>query len=307
MEDMGDDIIRPRASAQQGVLSRWQLLQDTGAGAADWATADLRRPFSGVYLTGWGPITPRQTWLAATLTAPETALDRAAAGAFWEILRDTGHLITVVRPGNRGRNRSGRLVVRYSRTLEGNVVTVDGIRVTTPERTIIDLWPHLSPWARSKMLREALRKQVTTPALLLAAIHSHQRRAGVGVLRAEILDRIHLPFDRCRSDAEAYGLVILDDAGVEIPQVNERFADEEADFCWADRRDITEIDGPQWHRFKEDDARKTVIWTRAGYRVRRIDSELVFREPAALLRLAPPPVRRPKTHTPTWRNGRRTG
>ena len=286
--------IRRHATAQDGVFSRWQLDRDADgyADRADWATRDLRRLFPGVYVTGWGPITQSQLWRGATLTAPQTSLQVASAAGLWKIRLDPGAFVTVVRPGCRGANNSRLLRVAYSTTLAGNTTVVDGISTTTAERTIIDLWPHLEPWDRSKMLREALRIGATTPRALLAAIHAHPRRVGVGLLRAEALARLELPFDRCKSDAEAFGLVVLQDAGVEIPVVNGTFAGVEADFCWPGLKRIVEIDGPQWHKFKEEDARKTAIWIAAGFDVKRISSDLVFADPPELLRVAPPPTRR---------------
>lgn len=287
---MDADELRIRASRQNGIASRRQLLDDgMTAGSADWAARSLRRPFAGVYLTGWAPLSTRQEWHAATLTTLDTGLAFASAAGFWEMRRDPGHFVTVVRPGNRGRSRYGRLVVAYSSTLAGNVVTVDGLRVTTPERTIIDLWPHLADRDRAKMLREALRRDVTTIERLALAIERHRRRQGIAGLRAELARMTGLPFHRCKSDGEAYGLAVLAAAGVEIPRVNVQIAGKEADFSWPALRDIVEIDGPQWHRFKEDDARKTAIWTAAGYRVRRIGTELLFAEPTELPRLTPPP------------------
>jgi hypothetical protein len=280
--------VRRIASRQHGLVARWQLIAaGLSPDAAERALRHLRKPLPGVGLTGWGPITQQQLWRAAVLTAPNTSLSRTSAAAYWEIRRDAGRLLTVTRPGNRGRNRSGRLQVSYSRTLEGDVILVDGLAVTTTARTIIDLWPGLPHSGRSKMLREALRLRRVTVAELLAAAHRHRQRPGLTSMVTEITARMRLPFDRCRSDAEAFGLVILDEAGRPIPRVNERFAGEEADFCWPDRREIVEIDGPQWHRFKEEDARKTAIWTAAGFRVQRLGSERLFAEPASLLRIAP--------------------
>jgi hypothetical protein len=280
--------LRRIASTQHGLVARWQLVEaGLSDDAAERALRALRKPFAGVGVTGWGPMTQHQLWRAAVLTAPQTSLSRMSAAAYWEIRRDNGRLLTVTRPGNRGRTHSGRLQVSYSRTLDGDVVVVDGLSVTTPARTIIDLWPGLYRTPRSKMLREALRLQRVTAAGVLAAAHRHRQRSGLASLVAEVTARMRLPFDRCRSDAEAFGLVVLDEAGRPIPQVNERFAGEEADFCWPDRGEIVEIDGPQWHRFKEEDARKTAIWTAAGFRVQRLSSERLFAEPASLLHLAP--------------------
>ncbi len=280
--------VRRIASRQRGLVARWQLIAaGLSPDAAERALHHLRKIFPGVVVTGWGPITQEQWWRAATLTAPRTTLSRTSAAAFWDIRRDQGRVLTVTRVGNRGRNRCGRLQVSYSRTLDGDVIVVDGLPVTTVTRTIIDLWPTLSRTARSKMLREALRLRRTTAVELLAAVHRHRTRRGVTSLATEITARMRLPFDRCRSDGEAYGLVVLDDAGFPIPRVNERFAGEEADFCWPDRKEIIEIDGPQWHRFKEEDARKTLIWTAAGFRVQRLTSERLFTDPQSLLDLAP--------------------
>lgn len=284
--------IRELASRQDGLVGRWQLATEEDAlkcARADWALRDLRRVFPGVCITGWGPLTQRQIWRAATLTAPDTALHVASAAGLLGMRPDPGRFVTVVRPGNRGANRSGRLRVAYSTTLEPDLTVADGIPTTTAERTLVDLWPHLHAHDRSKMLREALRLGLTTAPALLSALHRHRRRLGATALRTEVLARIDLPFDRCKSDGEAFGLVVLQDAGVPIPEVNARFAGEEADFCWPDLRHIIEIDGPQWHRFKEEDARKTATWVAAGFRVDRIPSDLVFAEPQELLRLAPPP------------------
>jgi hypothetical protein len=249
---MDADELRRRASTQDGLASRRQLLDDgMTAGATDWAARSLRRPFAGVYLTGWAPLSTRQEWHAATLTTPETGLGFASAAGFWEMRRDPGHFVTVVRPGNRGRSRYGRLVVAYSSTLAGNVVTVDGLRVTTPERTIIDLWPHLAGRDRATLLRVAVRREVTTIERLALAIVRHRRRQGIAGLRAELARMTGLPFHRCRSDGEAYGLAVLAAAGVEIPRVNVRIAGEEADFSWSAPRDIVEIGGPKWPRYLE--------------------------------------------------------
>ena len=79
-----------------------------------------------------------------------------------------------------------------------------------------------------------------------------------------------------------------------MPRVNERIAGEEADLCWPERRVIIEIDGPQYHRFREEDERKQARWEAAGYTVHRLPSQAVYDEPARLVALAPM-GRRPST------------
>jgi very-short-patch-repair endonuclease len=67
-----------------------------------------------------------------------------------------------------------------------------------------------------------------------------------------------------------------------------RIAGEEADLTWPERSRIIEIDGPQYHQFAAEDARKQRIWESAGYTVRRIASDLVYEAPARLIALAGP-------------------
>lgn len=291
---MHPDPLRPFAIQQQGLASREQLLD---AALSPWhirqAVAGLRAMFPGVYLTGWGPVSRYLFWWAATLTTPRTVLSHTSAGAFWGIAKEAGLWVTVTRPGTRGTSRHRNLLVHYSAALTGQVVDIDGLRVTSPERTIIDIWPLVTVREREKMLREALRKRVTSVPKLLLALRAHRGRRGLRSLRATVRRWSRLPFHRCRSDAEAYALVILDEAGVREPLVNAIVAGEEADFSWPqpDVMRIIEIDGPQWHLFKEEDARKTAIWTAAGFRVRRLPSDELFADPSLLLALAPPAQR----------------
>jgi len=48
---------------------------------------------------------------------------------------------------------------------------------------------------------------------------------------------------------------------------------------------IIEIDGPQYHLDAIEDARRTRVWTLAGYDVRRISSTDVYRHPERLVAL----------------------
>ena len=106
------------------------------------------------------------------------------------------------------------------------------------------------------------------------------------VLKNLCLRYAAVPYARTKSDAEARGLELLVDGGVALPQVNVRVAGEEADYVWGNRKEIIEIDGPQFHQFRDEDERKARVWNRAGYSVRRLPSDAVYSDPAALLRLA---------------------
>jgi hypothetical protein len=272
--------------AQASLVGCWQML---GAGM----TVDEVRTFcrharqvgDGVYMTGHGRMTREQKRWAAVLTAPDRYLAFVSAGAAWEIRGWTGSYEVVVRPGSGGPQRFGDVLVCRSTTLAGHTTLLDGLPITTPERTISDLASRVRGAAAEKMVREAIRLGLTTWPRMDAHLHQARGRRGVAGLRDYVARFSSLPFDRCRSDAESMGLQVLAEAGRPIPQVNVRIAGEEADFCWPDRRLIIEIDGPQWHMFAEEDARKTAIWAAAGWTVRRIPSGRVFDAPHELIAL----------------------
>ncbi len=182
----------------------------------------------------------------------------------------------------------GRLLVCRSRKLDRDVTVRDGIRITTAARTLLDLVPGLGVGATKRAFREALRLKVTTRGHLRATLARHPGRRGSRLL-ADLVDRYgRVEYQRTRSDAEGRALEVLQDAGLELPRVNTRIAGEEADLAWPAHRVIIEIDGPQYHRFPEEDARKARAWRRARYSVRRIPSDRVYDEPEALIALAPP-------------------
>ena len=240
----------------------------------------------GVYALSAAPLSRRQRWMAATLTLPKTYLSHASAAACWGFRPFDGTFETVSRPGGGGPRQIAKLLVSRSRTLSGDTTRHLGIPITTPARTLIDLAPHIDAAATGRAVREAVRLEVTTMDEIAATLDRHPLRRGTAELGRRVRRYRTLPYARTRSPAEARALEVLHDAGVEIPLVNERIAGEEADLIWPHRRRIVEIDGPDYHRFRDEDARKEAHWRAAGWDVRRIPSDAVFNDPARLVALA---------------------
>jgi very-short-patch-repair endonuclease len=285
-----DDALRTLAARQMDVVAHWQLL-DAGA-TPGMIRHRVRRHgwhvvHDGVYALTQAPLTNGQRWIAATLTTPDTYLSHGSAAARYGIRRMTSvRLQTVVRPGNGGPRRIGTLWVTRSLTLEGDTTVHQGVRMTTPERTVVDLAAGTDVKATRRLMREALRLRLTKPLRLVATATRHRTQRNALLIAETAARYASLPYGRTRSDAEALALELLHDAGVEPPHVNRRIAGEEADLSWPARRLIIEIDGPQFHRFADEDARKQGIWEGAGFRVRRIPSDAVHDEPARLIVLA---------------------
>jgi very-short-patch-repair endonuclease len=287
-----DEPLRRLAAKQADLVAAWQLRR------LGWswrmiqrraANHGWRRVHGGVFALTHSRLTRRQRWIAATLTTPESVLSYASAGDLWGFRPFYASFETITRPGSGGPRRQGGLLICRSRTLEGNVVVRDGIQVTTPERTLIDLAAQLPERATGKAFREAIRLKLTSARDLLPIVRRHQGRRGTAQLGRLAARYSSLPYARCRSDAEARALEVLHDEGVELPKVNIRIAGQEADLSWPARRLIVEIDGPQYHLFADEDARKQRVWEGAGYTVRRIESDATFDDPERLLRLACPP------------------
>jgi very-short-patch-repair endonuclease len=279
------DVLRRLAAAQAGCVAVWQLR------AADWSPSkvrhgvrELRRVHEGVYLTGDAPITRLQRWWGATLTAPGSFLGFASAGAAHEIRPWEATFEVIVRQGSGGPRRQDGLLI--CRTKHLHTTTLHGLPITTPERTLADLWPRLDHKAQAHMLRNAIRLKRLTPSSLAAHLREASARQRPQTLSDQLTKYTNLKLHRCRSDAEALAVVTLADAKLPTPDINRRIAGEEADLSWPDRRFILEIDGATYHQDKLEDARKTAVWRAAGWDVDRLPADVVYEDPEQLTRAA---------------------
>ena len=284
-----DSHLRALAARQADVVAAWQLREAGWSWnkVKHWARSrGWRRIHPGVYALNAAPLTRVQLWFAATLTAPGTVLSHGSGGACFGFYRFERSYEVVTRPGNGGRRRQGGVLVFRSKRLEGEVTLHEGIPITTAARVLVDLAPGLSDKRLGRAFREAIRLKTTSAGRVLACVESHSGSRVLGDLATRYA---RIPYQRTRSDAEGRALEILHDAGIEPPRVNVRISGEEADLVWTGRKLIVEIDGPQFHQFREEDARKERVWRAAGYTVRRIPSDAVYGDPARLVAAAASP------------------
>ena len=275
------------SSRQEDIFARWQLL------GADW-TNDMvrhratdeawRTVHSGVYTRCHGPLTQRQLWIAAVLTAPGSFLAGFSATALHGYWSGDGDHETVVRAGSGGPRRYPGLLVLRSSTLDGATDKKAGIPVVSAERALVDVAADLSRIGQlGKAFREASRLKCLDAHSLGRALRGQRGTAALAALCERYAT---IPYYRCRSDAEARGLEILWDAGFVLPRVNWKLRGPRPDFWWPQVRFIIEIDGDQYHQFPDEDARKQALWEGAGNTVARIDSQDVYYRPERLIALA---------------------
>ena len=243
----------------------------------------LHRLHRGVYAVGHPGVSLRGRFRAAVLACGRgTALGYFAAAADWGFIpwKDRDIEVVVTRGVTR---RIEGVRVHRSRSLGRRDVRIrDGIAMTSPARTLLDLAAVLPERALRRAARQAQAlKLVSIRELLEIADRSNGHR-GAAKLRAVVADG---PAPT-RSPLEDMLLDLLDGAGIPRPEVNAplRLGGRTIipDLLWRAQRLAVEADGVTWHDHKlvrEHDADKQAILEAHGFRVVRITHDQVLRHP----------------------------
>jgi len=260
------------AGRQHGLMTSAQLI---AVGLNDSAIAKrvdagrLHSLYRGVYAVGHSRLSQEARWLAAVLAAGEGAvLSHLAAAVHWRIWRRKATGIDVTVPGQR-RSRGG-FTVHRCRNLDPRDTTIhQGIPITTPARTLVDLAGVLTAPQLANVIHEAAfrnrfdaarteeamgRAQGRPLSVLHAALHAHA--SGSAGTRSALEDRF------------------LDHWQGPEPLVNTKLHGIEVDFHWPDQDLVVEIDGPghERPRTRADDAQRDERLKAAGTTVVRIPS-----------------------------------
>jgi hypothetical protein len=268
-----DALIAALAGRQHGVVARWQLLAlGLGHGAIDHRVARglLHPVHRGVYAVGHAVLSRHGVWMAAVLAAgPNAVLSHRSAAALWGIRDGGGRDVDVTVA--RDRKRPG--IRAHRAALAPDEITIeDGIPVTTPARTLLDLAEQLTPQRLERAVHEAEYRRLTSPLPLEALLTRHQGRRGTAAL-TKIVDRGNIGATLTKSDLEIMFLAFLDDHQIPRPLVNEPIGPYTVDALWPHQRLVVELDSRQAHQttraFEHDRARDRdlLVW---GYSVLRI-------------------------------------
>lgn len=214
---------------------------------------------------------------------PGTALSHVSAAALWE-LRPTAATYIDVTVRRSGRAKRPGLRVHRPRTLRATELTTrDGIPVTTPARTILDL-AALKHIRLQRILDQAEILELTDYPALDAVARAHPGHRGATRLQTAI--RTHVAGTTLtRSDLEERFFRLCDDHGLPRPHVNETPEGREVDFLFDPQRLIVETDSWQFHRtrraFENDRARDAHHLSR-GYRTLRITHRALKADPTSV-------------------------
>jgi very-short-patch-repair endonuclease len=272
-----DAAIAELASGRRGLVSRDQLLaldMSPSAITRRLATGRLHEIHQGVYAVGHRAITREAELLAAVMAGGgDSVLAHASAAELWglplELERDI-HVISAT-----SESRPGIVFHRNALSPE-EVTTHKNIRVTTPERTIVDVANGLSVAQLEHLIRQARYEHLVSNASLATVADAHRGARGMRNLR-RALDLSAESGGVSRSNLERRFLRFIRRYGLPRPELNYRIELPQrtvyADCAWPRQRLIVELDSRMAHHnefaFEADRARDRDLLI-AGWRTTRV-------------------------------------
>lgn len=226
--------------------------------------------FRGVYRLAGAPVTWMSTLCAAVLAGrPPAAAAMRSAASLWAIDGGDRRLQELMCPRWR-RERSPTLIVHETKDLdERDLTVVHGIRVTTVERTLLDLGAVRHPLTVERALETALREELTTLPELRSTLRRRGKRGrnGAGVLR-NLLDQRDPDRRLTESTMEMRLLQVLRAHGLPEPVTQFEIRDggrfvARVDAAYPDLRIALEYESFAWHSAREaivkDNARRNAV------------------------------------------------
>jgi len=273
-----DVAVAQMAAEQWGVLGLDEL-RACGLSAAEVTVrcrnGRLHRLHRGVYAVGHANPPVHGRWLAAVKACrPGAVLSHRAGGASWGFIDWDERCYPEVTVAGESRSRHPGIKVHRTRHLDPiDITRHDGIPVTTPARTIVDLAGAVPHRALRRAVRRAQGLHRVNVRQLLEALDRLGPRRGSARLR-RIVARGPAP---TRSELEDVVLELILGGGLAHPDVNAPLTISGRriipDFRWPEQRLVVEADGAAWHDgqvAREDDAERQALLEEAGERVLRV-------------------------------------
>jgi Transcriptional regulator, AbiEi antitoxin/Protein of unknown function (DUF559) len=278
-----DEQIASLADGQGGVVERGQLRAlGFSASAIDRRVraGRLHPRFRGVYAVGHRVVGPDGLrWAAVMACGPTAVVSHLSAAATWSLQRSATRIVDVT-VGLGGREAPPGVRLHRTRSLPPDEITrLDGLPITTPARTLLDLAASGLNRTRLELAVDRAEKQSLLDfAELRELLARYPGRPGTPSLKA-VLAAYSAPLDT-RSELEELVLELCDAHGLPRPLVNCVIEGEVRDFCWPSRRLVVEADSYSWHSSPSAlnaDRERDVQLTLAGWRSLRFTYAQVTR------------------------------
>ena len=194
-------------------------------------------------------------------------LSHRSAAALWCIRPSAGAGVDVTVSGRRAGQAPGHPAPPRALWRAQDIRIRDGIPVTSPARTLVDLADVVSRRAVERAFDEAEYLRLDCTGLTPIA-----GRPGLGRLR-DVLAHHEAGSTRTRSELEERFLELCAGRGLPAPEVNARLNGHEVDFLWRGAGLVVELDGRAAHdtrRAFERDRMRDAELAVAGQRVVRV-------------------------------------
>jgi very-short-patch-repair endonuclease len=242
-----DRAIAELAERQHGVVATWQLLElglthdDIGYRAQ---AGRLHRIHRGVYAVGHRKLTREGHRMAAVLAyGAQAVLSHRSAAAHWGI-GHASYRYDVTTPHSK---RSRKTIRAHAAKLHPEDRTVhNGIPITTPARTILDLAAQSTKDQLTYLIEETDRKHLLDPTALDRAIARRPRAAGVARLKAVLATYRGTADTRSRLERQFRTLIAK--AGLPEPRFNVVVAGITVDVFWPQWKLVVELDSEPYHK-----------------------------------------------------------
>ncbi len=239
------------ARLQRGRATRKQLLR---AGLTSNAINHMLRrgllepEHAGVYVLRSAPPVPWGRETSALLACHGGAiLSHSSAAAVWGLIPvPDGPVDVTVVGGDSGRKRPGIRVHRAARLLACDTAIHQGLPITSPARTLLDLSSSAPPRIVERALDDALAVLgIVRPKDLEDVVERARYRCGAALFRGLLATRKGGTLTE--SEAERRFLALIREAELPLPETQVPFKGFRIDFLWRDVGVVFEIDGHKYH------------------------------------------------------------
>lgn len=287
-----EGYLRSVAAGQHGLLHRNQLIE---SGATDHeimhrlSVGRIEQLHPGVYYIDSVAATWKTEVLAGVMAAgPDALASHRTAAVLWGFDAVYGRMIEVTVPFNEDPEPTGVILHRTRRLNPGMIL--DGLPITPPERTLLDIAPILPERTLEKAARSAIRTGLTTEEKMDLGVGIYGGRGVAGTRKMRTVIRL-VSGDNSGSVTEIDMKHLVMDAPIPRPvqQLRVRLSDGSIaypDFAWPDRFRIVEADGFDTHgtpeQFQRDLWRQNQLME-LGWEIRRFTAKDIRDNPSEVL------------------------
>jgi very-short-patch-repair endonuclease len=294
-ENPAHETLHELIARQHGLISASQASEfrvSSQTIARRVASGEWTRVLPRVCRVSAAHVTPQQSALAAVLWAGDGALiSHSSAAVLWRFDGVRTSKIELWVPRERNIRSADVLIHRSTRLDRADRTEVDGIRVTTPVRTLIDMAGRLEEHRLFTVLEDLIRRDLVTPERLAARLRAMRTSGRPGGGRLEELLASRGEGRPMESALETLVWPLILRAAVPLP-VRQHWIVVggnrcRLDFAWPRENVALECDGYAFHgghRVWNDTEARLAEFAAVGWRVLPVTWNAARRQPERVIR-----------------------